>query len=117
MDSGPNLTRDARRLLAHHIESPASLDLLLLFHGRPAHEWTVQEICAAVNCPTAWAQAELAGLSEAGLVVAVGPGRWRYVERSPFAAAVDELARVAREHRAALARAIFVPRTRRRLAT
>jgi hypothetical protein len=113
VDAALNLTHEARWLLARHVDSVGALDLLLLLHGGPAREWTVEELCDALDCPPAWASGELASLRSAGVVAEVAGARWRYLSRSPSAGAVDELARAARQDRATLTRAIFRPRASR----
>jgi len=61
------LPREARRLLREHVHSAGELDLLMLLYGDRARAWTAEEICAALRCPTGWAEPRLEALQRAGV--------------------------------------------------
>jgi hypothetical protein len=103
---GLELTPAAQRLLAGHVDSVGALDLLLLLHATRDRVWTADALCARLRCPEPWVQVQLGRLAAAGLVTRTESGL-RYRRGARFGAAVDELARVTRQDRAAVVRLIF----------
>ena len=113
MTAGPNLTRDAERLIARHVDSVGVLDLLLLLRGEPHRAWTRDDVCEELACPLGWAERELDRLRHAGLAGA-DDGGYRYAPGSARQrAAVDNVARAWRRDRAAITKLIFAPRRSR----
>jgi hypothetical protein len=109
-----SLPTAARRLLADHVHSTGELDLLLLLHADPRRAWHLEEICAALRCPPAWARKHLPAMIAAG-VVAERDGSYVY---APASRQLDEALRAladAHENRwTALAQLVAAPRGRRR---
>ena len=101
------LTHAAERLIARHIESVGTLDLLLLVHAARDRDWSTEELCEALRCPAAWVPEQIARLEAAGLLVEVSPARYRYTRGRRYGPAVDELARVCRHDRGDVTRLIF----------
>ena len=113
MTPGHNLTRDAERLIARHVDSVGVLDLLLLLRGAPDRSWTRDAIREELACPLGWAERELERLRHGGLARHDGGG-YRYAPSSARQrAAIDSLARACRSDRAAVTRLIFAPRRSR----
>jgi hypothetical protein len=102
-----DLTPDAERLIAAHVDSVGTLDLLLLLHEGRDRDWSAGELCASLRCPDVWASEQLARLGAAGLVVEVSEGRHRYRRTRAHGRAVDAIARACRRNRAAVTRLIF----------
>ena len=110
MTARPNLTRDAERLIARHVDSVGVLDLLLLLRGEPDRIWTRDAVREELACPPGWAERELERLRNDGLAAAHNGG-YRYAPSSSRQrAAVDSLARAWRRDRAAVTRLVFAPR-------
>jgi hypothetical protein len=101
------LTRAAERLIAEHVESVGTLDLLLLLHGGRGREWSSAELCETLRCPDGWIEGRLAQLIELGLLAEVGDDRYQYRRGGRFGPAVDDIARVCRRDRATVTRRIF----------
>ncbi len=113
MTAGPNLTRDAQRLIAQHVGSVGVLDLLLLLRGEPNRVWSRDALRDALACPPGWAERELERLQDGGLARS-DEGGYRYAPSSPrHRAAVESVARAWKRDRAAVTRLIFAPRRRR----
>jgi hypothetical protein len=113
-----HLTRVAERLITRHIDSVGALDLLLLVHSGPDRDWSAEELCEALRCPTAWAAEQIARLEEVALLAEVSDGRYQYRRGREYGPAVDAIARACRRDRAQVTRRIFarLPRTNDRFA-
>ena len=110
LTTGPNLTCDAQRLIARHVDSVGVLDLLLLLRGEPDRVWTRDAVRDALVCPPGWAQRELERLRHGGLARS-DEGGYRYAPSSArHRAAVESVARACKRDRAAVTRLIFAPR-------
>ena len=94
------LTRSAERLIARHIDSVGTLDLLLLVHSGRDRDWDADELCEALRCPASWAAEQIARLKDADLLVEISEGRYRYRRGRRYGPAVDEIARACRRDRA-----------------
>jgi hypothetical protein len=116
-DSVP-LTRAAERLIARHIHSVGTLDLLLLLHGGRDRDWSLEELCRVLRCPDGWAEEQIAELAAIGLVAATSERRYQYRRGRPYGPATDAVARACRRDRAAVTRLIFArpPHGRRQFA-
>jgi hypothetical protein len=101
------LTRAAERLIAEHVDSVGTLDLLLLLHGGRDRTWTSVELCENLRCPEGWIEGRLALLIHLGLLAEVEDDRYQYRRGRRFGSAVDDIARVCRRNRAAVTRLIF----------
>ncbi len=113
MTLGPDLTRDAQRLIARHVDSVGALELLLLVRGQPDRVWTRDAVREELACPPAWAERELERLRHGGLVRREADG-YRFAPSSARQrAAVDSVARACERDRAAVTRLIFAPRRSR----
>jgi DNA-binding IclR family transcriptional regulator len=105
--SPEHLTREAERLLAAHIDSVGTLDLLLLLHAQRDRDWSAVELCESLRCPDAWAVEQISRLRAVGLVTEGPDGRYRYVHGREYGACVDAVARACRTDRASVTRRIF----------
>jgi hypothetical protein len=101
------LTRAAERLIAEHVDSVGTLDLLLLLHDSRDRAWSAEELCQALRCPEAWVEVQLVRLSELGLLAEAEDGRHTYRRGRRHGAAVDAIAHAYRRDRAAVTRRIF----------
>jgi hypothetical protein len=112
LTAGPTLTRDAERLIAHHVDSVGVLDLLLLLRGEPDRVWTRDAAADQLACPLGWAERELERMRHGGLATVDSDG-YRYAPANAgLRAAVDNVARAWKRDRAAVTRLIFAPRRR-----
>jgi hypothetical protein len=109
------LSRSAEQLIARHVDSVGTLDLLLLVHARRDRDWSVQELCDNLRCPDSWAADQIARLQALELLVEVEPQRYRFKRGRRHGAAVDEIARACRRDRAEVTRAIFARPARGRV--
>ena len=95
MTARGRLSADVRRLIAEQLHSIGALDLLMLMHAEPERWWTVEEVCAALQCPPRWAALHLEDLHDGGLLGAEGNSERRYAFQprgERIAAAADALA-------------------------
>jgi hypothetical protein len=105
-----HLTRAAELLITRHIYSAGARDLLLLVHSGRDRDWSAEELCEALRCPSAWADEQIARLESAGLLAEASDGRYQYRRGRQYGPAVDEIARACRHDRAAVLRRIFARR-------
>ena len=101
------LSRSAERLITRYVDSVGALDLLLLVHAGRDRDWSADELCDALRCPTAWVAEQIRRLEKAELLTEVADGRYRYRRGRRYGPAVDEIARAFRRDRAGLTRRIF----------
>jgi hypothetical protein len=112
-----HLSRAAERLIASHIDSVGTLDLLLLLHQGRDRDWSREELCERLRCPHGWAADRLERLTSAGLLARVSDDRFRFWRDGQFRSAVDEIARACRRDRAAVTHRIFARPADSQLAT
>ena len=105
-DNAP-LSRAAERLIARHIHSVGTLDLLLLLHGGRDRDWSLEELCGVLRCPDGWAEEQIAALAAIGLVGETAERRYQYRRGRQYGPATDAVARACRRDRAAVTRLIF----------
>lgn len=105
-----HLTRAAERLITRYVDSAGALDLLLLVHSGRERDFSAEELCEVLRCPSAWADEQIARLESAGLLAEVSDGRYRYRRGRQHGPAVDEIARACRHDHAAVLRRIFARR-------
>lgn len=91
------LAQPVRALIHDHIGSVGALELLLTLRSAPEQTWSVDDMCAAIECPASWAQIQLDSMTAAGFAEALGAG-WRYApidtQRREAVDALDEAYRL-----------------------
>jgi hypothetical protein len=107
------LSPAARDLLAAHVGSVTTLDVLLLMHRDGRRLWTASEVAAELRIGADWAEEQLILLVRGSLVSRSAAG-YAYAPQQPDAArAVDELARAYRTHPVSVVAAIYSKPDRR----
>jgi hypothetical protein len=105
-----SLPESVRRLIAEHVDSAESLEILLFLHRNPGRSFTAEVLSPEVYTVAAAALLRLEGLVSRGFArsdQAANPA-YRYAPSSPqLARQVDELADAYRANRVAVIQAIF----------
>jgi len=99
---------DLREFLRHSLRSVWNIELLLSLHRNPGRSWRPADLVRELRASDMVVDQGLAGLQQAGLVIAEADGSYRYVPASPrLDQLVLQLERAYRERPSTVTRALF----------
>lgn len=99
---------ELRDFLRHSIRSVWNIELLLWLYRHPGRGWAPEELVREMRASDLIVSQGVAGLQQAGLVVAEDGGACRYSPASPdLDRLVQQLERVYRERPSVVTRALF----------
>ena len=97
-----------REFLRHALRSVWNIELLLWLYRHPGRRWLPADLVREMRASDLVISQGIAGLRQAGLIIAEADGVYRYAPASPeLDRLVQQLERVYRERPSAVTRALF----------
>ena len=101
---------EVRAFIAEYLDSVVQLETLLMLHAAPDKGWQADDLARELRIDRAWAEGQLAGLCQQGLLThgqAGGVAEYRYAPAAAVRGAVDGLAKAYAERRVTVISLIF----------
>lgn len=101
---------EVRAFIAGYLDSVVQLETLLMLHNAPDKAWAADEVARELRIDRAWAEGQLDGLCQQGLVAcseSEGARQYRYAPAPAVRGAVDGLAKAYAERRVTVISLIF----------
>ena len=101
---------EVRAFIAGYLDSVVQLETLLMLHAAPDKGWQAEDLARELRIDRGWAEGQLEGLCQQGLLAsseAGGVREYRYAPAAALRGAVDGLARAYAERRVTVISLIF----------